>query len=73
MTRLSGPSFGNPFQQVEMSCQVEVAGEVIRVRQVLPEQAYQDRALREAVETALRQRLMIAVLEKWTPVIKVRR
>ena len=73
MTRLSGPSFDNPFQQVEMSCQAEVAGEIIQVRQVLPEQAYQDRALREVVEEALRQKLMLEIMKKWTPVIKVRR
>lgn len=71
--RLSGPSLDNPFQQVEMSCQAEVAGEIIQVRQVLPEEAYRDRALREVVETALRQKLMLAILEKWTPKVKVRR
>lgn len=73
MTRLSGPSFNNPFQQVEMSCQAEVAGEIIQVRQVLPANAYDDPALREVVETALRQKLMLAIMEKWTPKIKVRR
>lgn len=73
MTRLSGPSFNNPFDVVEMSCTAEVAGEKITVRQMLPANAYDDRSLREVVETALRQKLMLAIMEKWTPKITVRR
>lgn len=75
---MTSPNF-NPFSDspyagsVELSCTATVGGERVVVRQLLPEAAYADQRLREAVEVALRQKLMLAVLEKWTPVVKVRR
>lgn len=63
----------NPFDAVEMSCTAEIGGQRVEVIQVIPEAAYQDPSLRKVVEEALRQKLMLAILEKWTPKIRVRR
>lgn len=58
---------------VELSCTATVGGERVVVRQVIHAAAYDDPEARRHIEHALRQKLMLAVLEKWTPVVKVRR
>lgn len=62
-----------PFtDQVELSCQATIGGETIRVRQIVARPVYDDPIAREAVERALREQLIRSIVEKWTPVIKVR-
>jgi hypothetical protein len=61
------------FEQVEMSCYATVAGHRLETRKVIPAAAYDDRLVREAVEKTLREELVRAILDKWTPVVKVRR
>lgn len=59
--------------QVELVCTANVGDEKLFARQSIPAIVYDDPEARKVIEAALRQRLMLAVLEKWTPVIKVRR
>lgn len=61
------------FNRVEMSCEATVAGEKIQVRQMVVQAVYDDPNARTALEATLREALIRAIVEKWTPVIKVRR
>ena len=67
-------SLSDPFfARVLMSCEATVAGEKIQVRQEVVQAVYDDPDARQHIEAALREALIRAVLDKWTPVIKVRR
>lgn len=67
-------SLSDPWgARVLLTCQAQVGGETIEVRQMVAEPVYQDRVAREAVEKALREQLIREIVKKWTPVIKVRR
>jgi len=64
----------SPFgRQVYMSCSAMVGGRELRVEQLVVEEVYDDLAARKAVEAHLRHQLMMKILERWTPKIKVRR
>lgn len=64
----------DPFvNQVLLSCEATVAGERIQVRQAVVQAVYDDPQAREHIETAMREALIRAIVEKWTPVIRVRR
>lgn len=75
MTRLSGP-LGLEFdfnQVVELTVEAEVGGETIVCSTRCLAGVYQDQEARKAIEQQLRSTLMHKILEKWTPVINVRR
>jgi len=59
--------------RVELSCRATIGGETVSVRQLIPTAVYDDEAAREVVEQALRQQLMLALLDKFKPKIRVRR
>lgn len=62
----------DPFSdQVILRCRATVRGQQIEVRQVLPVMAYRDPIVVQAVQDALRHKLVMATLEKWKPVIDV--
>lgn len=62
-----------PFtDQVELSCQATIGGEKISVRQIVARPVYDDPIAREAIERALREQLVRGIVERWTPVIRVR-
>jgi len=64
----------SPFgRQVYMSCSATVGGRELRVEQLVAEEAYDDLAARQAVERHLRHKLMMKILEEWTPKIYARR
>lgn len=73
--RLSGPlGLEDDFNQlVELTVTAEVGGETITCMQHCLAGVYNDPEARKALEEALRQSLMMAILKKWKPVIKVRR
>ena len=58
--------------RVELSCRATIGGETVSVRQLIPTAVYDDEVAREVVEQALRQ-LMLALLDKFKPKIRVRR
>lgn len=63
----------NPFAQVHLSCSATAGGETITVQQVVAPAVYEDEVARPLIEKHLREELIRAILEKWTPVVKVRR
>lgn len=69
------PTVVSPFlmDQVELRCEVEVAGEQVTVRRVYAAEAYDDPQARETIETVLRNELVRAILARWRPKIHVRR
>lgn len=78
--RLEGPADGDdlipsgiPPDMVVISCKAKVGDEQVLVQDRMLEVVWNDPAAREAAEKFLRRKLMDAVLEKWTPVIKVSR
>lgn len=75
MTRLSGPlGLESDFNQVvELTVEADVGGEKIACMQHCLAGVYNDPEARKAIEQALRQALMMQILKKWSPVIKVRR
>ena len=64
------PEFTN---QVELSIEVTVGGERLHVQTSVLEAVYNHPDTRALIEKSLRDALMRKILEKWTPVIKVRR
>lgn len=64
------PGFRN---MVELSCRATIGGETISVRQQVHAAVYEDAVAREAVEQALRQQLMLSLLDRFKPKISVRR
>lgn len=58
---------------IELTCEARVGGETFMVREVGLEVVLNDPAAKKAIEDALRQKLMLLILERWTPVIKTRR
>lgn len=73
--RLSGPlALEEDFNQVvELTVSAKVGDQELQCRQVVLAGVYADPVAREAIEEALRQNLMMQILKKWKPVIKVRR
>jgi hypothetical protein len=64
----------NPFDgQVILYCEARVGGERVYVQQAVAQIVYDDPEAREHIRKALRQALMLSILEKWTPVVRVRR
>lgn len=61
------------FQVVELVCRAQVGTEQVEARQAIPDIALDEPGVREAVEEALRYKLMAAILERWKPRIEVRR
>ena len=73
--RLSGPldleeQFNRP---VDLTITAKVGTERLQVKQTVLQGVYDDPEARKAIEAELRYRLMVKILEKWTPVIKVNR
>lgn len=62
-----------PPNMVTISCKARIGSEQILVRDTMLEVVHRDPVARLAAETFLRRKLMDAILEKWTPVIKVQR
>lgn len=60
-------------RQVELYIEVTVGGERLFVQTRCVEAVYNDPAAREQIERMIRSSLMDRILEKWTPVIRVRR
>ena len=60
------------FPSVTLTCEATVAGEMIRVHQVVPKVVYDDPQARPMVLHGLREGLVRAILEKWTPVVTIR-
>lgn len=58
---------------VMLRCTATVQGERIEVRTTVDAAAYEAPELREMLREQIRRKLMEAILEKWTPVIEVRR
>lgn len=63
----------NPFEVVRMRCECRINGELLYAEQTVPAVVYDDPEARKAVEEAVRQRLMMAVLDRWKPEIQVSR
>lgn len=61
------------FEIVRLRCECRVNGELLYAEQAIPAVVYDDPQAREAVQEAIRRRLMTAVLDKWKPKIQVRR
>lgn len=62
------------FQQVMLKCEAKVGGRTVEVRQVVVAAAYDESEdFRDMIHEGLRRQLMEAILEKWTPVVHVRR
>lgn len=74
MTRLSGPLEAEEgFNRVvELTVSATVGGEVIQCRQRVLAEVWNDPDARKAVEENMRFKLVMEILRKWTPVIKVR-
>lgn len=76
-----GPAtfFGRPvndlFQMdaVELTCEATVAGERIKVMQRIAVPVWDDPYARRACEQNLRAQLLQKIMEKWKPVITIRR
>lgn len=64
------PGFTN---MVELSCEATIGGETVYVRQLVHAIVYDDPEARKAVEQALRQQLMLGLLDDFKPKIRVRR
>lgn len=73
--RLGGPlGLEDDFNQlVELTVSAEVGGETILCMTRCLAGVYDDPEARKALEAQLRSTLMHKILEKWKPVIKVRR
>lgn len=63
----------NPFEMVRMRCECRINGELLYAEQAVPAVVYDDPDGRGAVEEAVRQRLMMAILDRWKPKIQIRR
>lgn len=63
----------DPLARVRLSCKATVAGEELEVSLVVVQPVYDDPEARKLVEKQLRLALMDKILEKWAPVIRVRR
>lgn len=61
------------FNRAMLTCEATVGGERIRAEVFVIEAVLNDPAAVKAVETSLRQALMMKILEKWTPVIEIHR
>lgn len=61
------------FEIVRLRCECRINGELLYAEQTIPAVVYDDPQAREAVQEAIRRRLMMAVLDKWKPKIQVRR
>lgn len=61
------------FREIEISCECRVNGERLYALQTVPEAVWRDSEAREAIIEAVRQRLMMAVLDRWKPKVQVRR
>jgi len=64
------PGFGDV---VELSCRATVGGQTVSVRQLIPTAVYDDPTALGVIEQALRQQLMLGLLDKFKPKIRVRR
>ena len=62
-----------PFGGVTLSCEAKIGDQKVTVREHILEVVYNDPEARKTVEWLLRRKLMDAILEKWTPVVKVTR
>jgi len=58
---------------VELSCKATIGGETVSVRQMIMAEVYDDPETRKAAEHAVRQQLMLGLLDKFKPKIRVRR
>jgi hypothetical protein len=64
----------NPsFRRVQMCCEAKVGGETLWVESSVPEDILQDSEAMKHIEHSLRMHLMEKILERWSPVIRVRR
>lgn len=70
MTPVSFDPFG---ERVQLSCTATVAGEEIQVSMMVAAPVFEDPECLKLIQKQIRQALMDKILEKWTPVIKVRR
>lgn len=71
MTDVTG--YTAAFDRVSLTCEAVVAGETVRVEQLVPGVVYDDPVARPIVLQGLREALIREILEKWTPVVRVRR
>lgn len=58
---------------VELTCEARVGDERICASQVVMQAVYDDPDARQAVEAAVRYKLVAAILDRWKPKIQVRR
>lgn len=74
MTRLSGPLEAEEgFNRVvELTVSATVGGEAIQCQQRVLAEVWNDPDARKAIEENMRFKLVMEILRKWTPVIKVR-
>ena len=70
MSRLNPTEFDRP---VYLDITVRVGTERIQVSQTVLQGVYDDPEARKVIEAGLRYQLMVKILERWTPVIKVNR
>lgn len=61
------------FDIVRLRCECRINGELLYAEQTVAAPVWDDPEARKAVEEMIRQRLMMAVLDKWKPKIQVRR
>ena len=62
----------DPFSdQVTLRCRADVGGRQVEVRQSIARPVYDDPIARKVLEAHIRQALMMAILEEWTPVIEI--
>lgn len=54
-----------------LTCEANVGGERLYMQTEIVEAVYNDSEARKLIEKSIREALMIKILEKWTPVIKV--
>lgn len=64
---------GGHFQMVELTCKARIGSEWITVREVVLDVVYNDPEARRLVESALREKLIRVIADKWKPKIAVRR
>ncbi len=64
---------GGDFQMVELTCKARIGSEWITVREVVLDVVYNDPEARKLVESALREKLMRVIADRWKPKITVRR
>ena len=73
MAIVNPPLPGEFNRKILLRCEAKVGGETVYAQIEVVEAVYNDSGAREAITRDLRRRLMDAILDKWSPVVKVKR